>query len=220
MNKSPSALPAALLRRRNTILASGSASLLFIVAGVLINGQYADIAGDDVLSLLSMVALSLAPFVGLPAVFLGNRDLEGIQRRIIPSSLYAPVKWGRLSGLTGTTTNAVLLLVFLLQALAAAELNQVKDDMMADMQTIIQAASEYRSHPDTTSQSIASYEGFAIPPALVLNDRGYYTMRVLHPDTIQLLGQWMEDSASAIRVAVGPEGTPGKWEFYGSFREN
>jgi hypothetical protein len=210
-------LPAVFIRRRNAMLPSGIAGLLFLGCGAFINFSYDELAADDSLSLLAMALLCLAPFIGLPALLMGGRDLEGIQRTVVPALFHRVIKWSRLAGQISTGGNVLLLFVFMIQALETDQITAARVSMEEDLAQLLRAAKQYRSVSDTTHAG-GTFVGFVIPDSLTTSETGHYRRRIIHPDTIQFLAVWIEDTTAAIVVRLGPEGTlVGKARYFGTF---
>ena len=211
-------LPPILIQRRNGIVVSAAVATLFILIGLYININFTEIAADETWSLIGMAAICLAPFLSLPATRMGREDLERIQKRVIPATLFRTVWWGRRLGVIATASNAVLLVLFVLQALSTTGDNEMRDVMVADMKNLAHAAYNYRIRSAETDSSAGSYKGFAPDPSYTnLQDRSY-TVKVLGPDLLQLDAIWREDPESRIQVKIGPDGRPaGPWTFTGKF---
>ena len=212
------ALPPVLLQRRNGIVVSAIFGTLFILIGLYVNINFAEIAGDETWSLIGMAAICLAPFLGLPATRMGREDLERIQKRVIPATLFRTVWWGRRLGVIATASNTILLILFVLQALSTAGDNEMRDVMVADMKNLAHAAYDYRIRSAEADSGAGSYAGFALNPSYTnLQDRSY-SVKVLGPDMLQLDAIWREDPDSRIEVKIGPDGKPaGPWTFTGKF---
>jgi hypothetical protein len=208
-------------KRRNVIVVSAVSGLLFIVGGVFINEQFSEISRDDVLSVVAVIVICVSPFVGLPAARLGAKILQSIRKGIFPSSFLNVARWGQLLGVVGVSGNTMLLMLFFAQALSTAGVDRARESMIADLNNLFRVAHQYRIRPDSAKGGAGSYSGFAIYPSLAENEDGFYTARIFHPDTLQFIARWREDSNSAITVKLGPDGKPvAPWMFYGTLRIN
>jgi len=135
-------------------------------------------------------------------------------------SLYNVTKWSWRLGVIGTGSNVILLFVFFVQSLSMAAVGQAKDFIVADLNNLFGLAHQYRMLPDSAKGGAGSYAGFTLNPSLAGNEHGFYKANVFHPDTIQFIARWREDSNSAIVVKLGPDGRPaGHWIFGGSFKD-
>lgn len=214
----PRKLPTILVRRRNSVVVSAALGILLILPGLSVNINFTQITHDNLMSLIGMAAICLAPFLGIPAIRIGGEDLERIQKKVIPASLYRITWWGRRLGMIATACNAMLLLLFVGQVLAATGNNQMREVMVTDLNNLIHAAVSYRKQSVDSTGSGGSYEGFALNPVYAnIQDRSY-SVTVLSPDTVQFHAIWREDPASSIDVMIGPDGEPvGRWVFRGKF---
>jgi hypothetical protein len=215
---SPGALPSFFVRRRNAIVVSAGFGILFIMVGVFINLNFTEVTHDDLLYLVGMTAICLAPFLGVQATRMAWQDLLGIERGIIPSSLFPIVLWGRRLGVIATAGNTILLFIFIIQVLSVTADNQMKDVMVEDLNNLIHAASSYRNRSAATHGGAGSYAGFTLSPSYTsIQDRSYI-VTVLDPDTLLLGAIWREDSNSRIDVKIGPDGNSVEpWVFRGKF---
>lgn len=219
-DRTSAALPAAMSKRRNIIVVSAVSSLLFLAAGIYVNERFQEISRDDVLSLAAMITMCVSLFVGIPAVVVGTKDVGSIRKGILPVSLQRATQWGRYLGVVGTSGNVILFVLFFVQALSLAGVGAAKESIIADLDTLFRVAHQYRLRPDSTKGGDGSYIGFAIYPSFAENEDGFYVARVIHPDTIQFIAKWREDSSAVIAVKLGPDGKPvDPWKFYGNFQQ-
>ncbi len=204
-------------RRRRVFLTLAISSVLLVPGGLLANEYFDAVATDDTWSLVAMIAVSLAPFLGVFASRMASKDMASIRNGIIPFSAMTATKWGLNLGTFGSLANLILLLLFLLQASSFSGSDLVKNSLMRDLNELVSHASQYRVRP---AGGRRTYTGYSLPKLLSENVDGLYTALVIHPDTLQLTATWRKDPTSTITIRLGPNGQPiGPWTFSGEFKE-
>ena len=97
-----------------------------------------------------------------------------------------------------------------------------KDSIVFELNNLFANAYQYRIRPSSMNGGGGVYTGYKIFPAsLSKGKEGSYTANVLHPDTIQFLAVWVEDSSVTIFVKIGPDAKPitNSWIQTGSFQD-
>lgn len=200
----------------NVILALGIIAFMLAPANCAIVGGY---PGENVEAqlLIFCVGLVLAILTWIWA----NNTLRKIRDGIIADSAQN-VKAARIFAISATLLNPALsFLVVFFAIFASGRLAPGKDSIVNDLNNHFASAYQYRIRPPSMKGGGGSYTGYMTPSHLSKNENGYYTSLVLHPDTVQFLAKWLDDSTATISVKIGPDGDPvaKSWIYTGTFKK-
>lgn len=184
---------------------------------------FAAIAGADeptglLRDLLLLISL-ITPLLALLSWLMTNSTLRRIRDGKIHSSAYHSAKKAKTLGIVGTFGQPSIVLAFaiVLSLLYAGRLSSPKDLIILDLNNLFANAIRYRVLPSSMGGGEGSYTGYVPLASLAKTSNGFYSARVLHSDTIQFIGKWINDSTVTISVKIGPDANAveGSWIYRG-----
>lgn len=172
---------------------------------------YKPARGILVLSFGLISILFLGPFTGLPAWFMGNKDLNKMNEGVLDSKERTITKVGMITGIIGTIWGIAVMLFItygIYSGLTTIDKNIQtvnRNAVTADCMTIAALAQQYYFTTTEKGGGDSSFVNLELPLHLYKTKNGEYSFIVLADDKIEITGKGTEmgkDGIQPVKIKI------------------